>query len=99
MTDLTDLRQQIDEIDARIVELYEKRMEISGQVAQYKIETGKKVFDKARVVSAYIDRIDGGAVYFFQVSLIGIHGIKAAAVVCVGKVDPAVSFGKQAFVV
>ncbi len=48
MTDLTDLRQQIDEIDARIVELYEKRMEISGQVAQYKIETGKKVFDKAR---------------------------------------------------
>ena len=42
MTDLTDLRQQIDEIDARIVELYEKRMEISGQVAQYKIETGKK---------------------------------------------------------
>ena len=48
MTDLTDLRQQVDEIDARIVELYEKRMEISGQVAQYKIETGKKVFDKAR---------------------------------------------------
>ena len=48
MTDVTDLRQQIDEIDARIVELYEKRMEISGQVAQYKIETGKKVFDKAR---------------------------------------------------
>ena len=48
MTDLTDLRQQIDEIDARIVELYEKRMEIAGQVAQYKIETGKKVFDKAR---------------------------------------------------
>ena len=48
MTDLTDLRQQIDEIDARIVELYEKRMEISGQVAQYKIETGKKVIDKAR---------------------------------------------------
>ena len=45
---MTDLRQQIDEIDARIVELYEKRMEISGQVAQYKIETGKKVFDKAR---------------------------------------------------
>lgn len=48
MADLTELRQQIDEIDARIVELYEKRMEISGQVAQYKIETGKKVFDKVR---------------------------------------------------
>ncbi len=46
--DLTDLRRQIDVIDSQIVELYEKRMEISSQVAEYKIETGKKVFDKAR---------------------------------------------------
>ncbi len=46
--DLMDLRKQIDEIDAQIVELYEKRMDISRQVAEYKIETGKKVFDKAR---------------------------------------------------
>ena len=48
MADLTELRRQIDEIDAQIVELYEKRMDISGQVAQYKIENGRKVFDKAR---------------------------------------------------
>lgn len=46
--DLLDLRRQIDEIDARIVELYEKRMDISRQVAEYKIENGKKVFDKVR---------------------------------------------------
>ena len=46
--DLGDLRKQIDEIDAKIVELYEKRMEVSAGVAEYKIETGKKVFDKAR---------------------------------------------------
>lgn len=46
--DLMDLRRQIDEIDAGIVELYEKRMDISRQVAEYKIETGKKVFDKVR---------------------------------------------------
>lgn len=46
--DLLKLREQIDEVDAQIVELYEKRMEISRQVAEYKIETGKKVFDKAR---------------------------------------------------
>ena len=46
--DLTDLRRQIDVIDSQIVELYEKRMEISSQVAEYKIKTGKKVFDKAR---------------------------------------------------
>lgn len=46
--DLLKLREQIDEVDAQIVELYEKRMDISRQVAEYKIETGKKVFDKAR---------------------------------------------------
>lgn len=46
--DLLKLREQIDEIDANIVELYEKRMEVSKNVAKYKIETGKKVFDKAR---------------------------------------------------
>lgn len=46
--DLLELREQIDGIDADIVRLYEKRMEISKQVAEYKIETGKKVFDKTR---------------------------------------------------
>ncbi len=46
--DLGELRGQIDAIDKEIVSLYEKRMEISGKVAEYKIETGKKVFDKER---------------------------------------------------
>ncbi len=46
--DLLELRGQLDEIDAKIVELYERRMEICGRVADYKIETGKKVFDKER---------------------------------------------------
>ncbi len=46
--ELTELRDKIDVIDKQIVELYEKRMEISRQVAEYKIGTGKKVFDKER---------------------------------------------------
>ncbi len=46
--DLLELRGQIDEIDEQIVSLYERRMDISRQVAEYKIGTGKKVFDKAR---------------------------------------------------
>lgn len=46
--DLTELRVQIDAIDKEIVELYEKRMDICKEVAQYKIENGKKVFDKVR---------------------------------------------------
>ena len=46
--DLTELRNGLDEIDAQIVELYEKRMDICAQVAEYKIENGKKVFDRVR---------------------------------------------------
>ncbi len=46
--DLGVLRNQLDEIDQRIVELYEERMDVCAKVAEYKIETGKKVFDKAR---------------------------------------------------
>lgn len=47
-TDLLVLRDKIDVIDKQIVELYEQRMEICKEVAEYKIETGKKVFDKVR---------------------------------------------------
>ncbi|WP_026654638.1 MULTISPECIES: prephenate dehydratase [Butyrivibrio] len=46
--DLKDLRSEIDVIDKQIVELYEKRMEVASQVADYKISVGKKVFDKQR---------------------------------------------------
>lgn len=46
--DLLQLRDQIDEIDSQIVDLYERRMDVCRQVAEYKIETGKKVFDRQR---------------------------------------------------
>ncbi len=46
--DLAELRDRIDDIDEKLVRLYEERMEISSQVADYKIETGKKVYDKER---------------------------------------------------
>ena len=48
MNDLVVLREEIDKIDKQSVYLYEKRMEISAGVAEYKINTGKKVFDKER---------------------------------------------------
>lgn len=48
MIDLLVLRDEIDKIDRQMVELFEKRMEICSQVAEYKISTGKKVFDKER---------------------------------------------------
>ena len=46
--DLSTLRNEIDRIDSQLVQLYEQRMEICSQVAEYKIENGKKVFDKTR---------------------------------------------------
>ncbi|MBR4605410.1 MAG: prephenate dehydratase [Lachnospiraceae bacterium] len=48
MADLTELRGQLDEIDEQIVALYEKRMDVCREVAGYKINTGKKVFDRQR---------------------------------------------------
>ena len=48
MEDLSKLRQDIDRIDRQIVELFEERMGVSHQVAEYKIANGKKVLDRAR---------------------------------------------------
>ena len=42
------LREELDRIDGQIVKLYEERMEYCSQVADYKIETGRNVLDKAR---------------------------------------------------
>ncbi|MGN0375932.1 MAG: prephenate dehydratase [Butyrivibrio sp.] len=46
--DLQESRKQIDEIDSRIVELFQKRMDVASNVADYKIATGKPVFDRDR---------------------------------------------------
>ena len=46
--DLSKIREEIDTTDKEIVELFEKRMKLCGDVAEYKISTGKKVLDKDR---------------------------------------------------
>ncbi len=46
--DLSQLRNEIDQIDAKLVELYEERMKVSSEIADYKIANGRKVFDKER---------------------------------------------------
>lgn len=48
MRDLLELRDEIDEIDSEIVALYERRMAIAQEVAEYKISVGKPVFDRGR---------------------------------------------------
>lgn len=46
--DLSESRKQIDEIDKQIVDLFEKRMLVAGNVADYKLATGKPILDKKR---------------------------------------------------
>ena len=46
--DLKELRKEIDAVDAEIVKLFEKRMEISERIAAYKQKTGTPVHDQAR---------------------------------------------------
>ena len=48
MTDLQECRKEIDIIDKEILRLFEKRMKVCENVAEYKIHTGKKVLDPKR---------------------------------------------------
>ena len=46
--DLGEIRNRIDHIDRKLVELIEERMEIVKEVALYKKENGIKIFDRKR---------------------------------------------------
>lgn len=48
MATLEEMRKELDDIDGQITSLYEKRMGICAEVADYKIKNGKKVFDRTR---------------------------------------------------
>ncbi|MCR4689731.1 MAG: prephenate dehydratase [Lachnospiraceae bacterium] len=47
-SELLQYRDQLDEIDQKIVDLYKQRMSVCEKVADYKIKSGKKIFDKQR---------------------------------------------------
>ncbi|MCR4791168.1 MAG: prephenate dehydratase [Lachnospiraceae bacterium] len=49
--ELSEIRKQLDECDAEIVKLFEKRMSLSEAVASVKLESGKAVLDKEREAS------------------------------------------------
>jgi chorismate mutase/prephenate dehydratase len=48
MSDLDNLRLQINEIDNHILDLIEKRMSISVKVGEYKKKNNMQVFDSKR---------------------------------------------------
>ena len=48
MMDLQELREQIDEIDNCLVELFQQRMDISVEIARYKQQNNLPVHDPVR---------------------------------------------------
>ena len=46
--ELKDLREEIDQIDAQLVQLFSKRMAISAQVAAYKKEHNMPIYVPSR---------------------------------------------------
>ena len=48
MASLEELRAELDTIDDQLVRLYEKRMEVCEAVGEYKVHTGRKVYDRQR---------------------------------------------------
>ncbi len=60
--DLGKIRDEIDAVDENIVNEFQKRMKLCKDVATYKIENGKKVFDKQREeekIKKVVDLADG----------------------------------------
>lgn len=56
LTDISSLRASIDEVDAQLIQLIEKRLRIAESVAAYKIENKLEIVDSARE-SALLDRV------------------------------------------
>ena len=48
MDKLIEARNKIDEIDSKIIELYEKRMDVVKDVVAYKLENNMQVTDSSR---------------------------------------------------
>lgn len=60
--DLQEIRKKLDRIDQNIESLFEERMHLCGEVAEFKMETGKAVYDAEREkqkIQAVTDMAEG----------------------------------------
>ena len=48
MKELTQIRQELDEVDSELVKLFEQRMQLCRQVAEYKLAHDMPVLDSSR---------------------------------------------------
>ena len=46
--ELNEIRKEIDSVDKEMLSLFEKRMQLAKEVAEYKLSTGKAIYDKER---------------------------------------------------
>ena len=46
--DLQEIRKQIDQVDSQLAALIEQRMRITADVAEYKMQNGKEIYDPVR---------------------------------------------------
>lgn len=77
--DLVDLRQQIDEIDNKILEILAKRMRVSREIAQYKLEHAMPVLQAGRYDEILNKRSEQGVAFgmsseFVKEVFEAIHG-------------------------
>ena len=66
---IEDLRTEIDKIDDEMAELFEKRMDIAGKVAETKKKTGKTVQDRRRendIISRLMKNTDDEYKYYIK---------------------------------
>lgn len=56
--DIAALRRELDEIDREIVKLFERRMEVSRRVAEYKLENNLPVLDADREEQVLSSRVE-----------------------------------------
>ena len=55
MATLEELREKLDGIDDQIAKLYEERMKVCEDVGRYKVNAGRKVFDRQREHEKLLD--------------------------------------------
>lgn len=58
MNELQELREKIDELDHKIVSLYEERMDVCRQVGEYKLREQRPILDSEREVEVLRNKIN-----------------------------------------
>ena len=64
MATLAELRIQIDAVDDEIVRLFEERVRLGGEVGDFKIQNGMKIFDRQREQDKLKDVTDKASTEF-----------------------------------